>query len=46
LLTENSTSLDKNSFIWWLASRAAVKASDFYGAYKNSITDKIAPIAS
>lgn len=46
LLTENSTSLDKNSFIWWLASRAAVKASDFYGAYKNSITEKIAPIAS
>jgi hypothetical protein len=46
LLTENSTALDKNSFIWWLASRAAVKASDFYGAYKGSITDKIAPIAS
>ena len=46
LLTENSTSLDKNSFIWWLASRAALKASDFYGAYKDSITEKIAPIAS
>ena len=46
LLTENSTSLDKNSFVWWLASRAAVKASDFYGVYKDSITEKIAPIAS
>lgn len=46
LLTETSTALDDNSFIWWLASRAAVKSSDFYGAYRNAITEKIAPIAS
>lgn len=46
LLTENSTALDDNSFIWWLASRAAVKSSDFYGAYRNAVNDQIAPIAS
>ena len=46
LLTEATESLDKNSFIWWLASRAAVKATDFYGAYKNSLNEKIAPIPS
>lgn len=46
LLTETSTSIDKNSFIWWLASRAAIKSSDFYGVYRNSITEDIAPISS
>lgn len=46
LLTEATESLDKNSFIWWLASRAAVKSSDFYGAYKDSLNEHIAPIPS
>ena len=46
LLTEGSKSLDTNSFIWYLAARAAVKSSNYQGAYKDSITDEIAPIAS
>ena len=46
LLDKDTKSLDDNSFIWYLASRAAVKSSDFHYAYKNAITDKIAPIAS
>jgi hypothetical protein len=46
LLTENSKSIDHNSFIWWLASRAALKGSDFYGAYRKSLGDDRAPIAS
>lgn len=46
LLTENSRAVDKNSFIWWLAARAAVKAQDFYGVYLKSMNETIAPIAS
>lgn len=46
LLTENTKSLDYNSFIWWIASRAALKSSNFLGAYKNSLTKEIAPISS
>lgn len=46
LLTENSTSIDSNSFIWWIAARAALKGSDFYGAYRQSLSDDKAPIAS
>ena len=30
--------------VWYIASRAAVKASDFYGEYRSIISDKIAPI--
>lgn len=48
ILTEGLESLDDNSFIWWLASRAAVKSSDFYNEYKQIIDPKadhpIAPI--
>lgn len=46
LLTEGTKSLDTNSFIWWLAARAAMKSSDYQSVYKDSITDDIAPIAS
>ena len=44
LLTDESEDIDDNAFIWWLAGRAAVKATDFYYMYKNVITDEIAPI--
>lgn len=44
LLNEDTTDLDDNSFIWWLAARAAVKSSQFYGIFKNSISEQIAPI--
>ena len=46
LLTENSTSIDANSFIWWLASRAALRGTDFYNAYQKSLSDDRAPISS
>lgn len=46
LLTENSKYIDDNSFIWWIASRAALKSSDFYNVYLNSLNENIAPIAS
>lgn len=46
ILNESTKSLSDNSYIWYLASRAAVKASDFYGSYKKAVNDKIAPIAS
>lgn len=48
ILNEDSSNLNDNSIIWYLASRAALKSSDFYSAYKEIIdTDtkrKIAPI--
>ena len=46
LLTENSTSIDANSFIWWLAARAALRGTDFYNAYQKSLSDDRAPISS
>lgn len=46
ILNESTKSLSDNSYIWYLASRATVKASDFYGSYKKAVNDKIAPIAS
>lgn len=37
LLNEGLENLDDNSLVWWMASRAAVKASDFYGQYRQII---------
>ena len=45
-LNETTTFIDDNAFIWYIASRAALKASDFYGSYKTAIGDDVAPIAS
>lgn len=45
-LNETTKYIDDNAFIWYIASRAALKASDFYGSYKQAISDDIAPIAS
>ena len=44
VLGPKSTSIDDNAIVWYLASRAAVKASDFYTEYRTIISDKIAPI--
>lgn len=48
ILNENLQDLDDNSMIWWLASRAAVKSTEFYGQYKQIIDPQaknpIAPI--
>lgn len=46
ILNESTKSLSDNSYIWYLASRAAVRASDFYGSYKKAVNDKVAPITS
>ena len=46
LLTENSTSIDANSFIWWLAARAALRGTDFYNAYQKSLSNDRAPLSS
>lgn len=50
LLNEDLDNLDDNSMIWWIASRAAVKSSNFYNQYKQIIdpTSKkpLAPIAT
>ena len=50
LLNEDLEALDDNSFVWWLAGRAAIKASDFYYQYRQIInpdTEKpLAPIAT
>lgn len=49
LLNEGLDNLDDNSLVWWIASRAAVKASDFYGQYRQIIDPKaerpLAPIS-
>ena len=50
ILNEDLESLDDNSFIWWLASRTALKAQDFYYQYKQIINQDpshpLAPIAT
>ena len=46
LLDDNLKDVDDNSFIWWLASRAAIKSSNFYSQYRQIINDKIAPVPS
>lgn len=50
LLNEGLEALDDNSFVWWLAGRAAIKASDFYYQYRQIINPEaekpLAPIAT
>lgn len=44
ILSERTTSLDDNTLFWWIVVRAAIKASNFYYMYKESIDNKLAPI--
>lgn len=50
LLTEDLETIDDNSFVWWLASRAALRSSDFYSMYAKVIDpdseNPMAPIAT
>lgn len=50
ILNEGLDNLDDNSMLWWLASRAAVKSSDFYNQFKQIIDPQaenpLAPIAT
>jgi hypothetical protein len=44
ILDENTDKIDTNSFIWWLATRVAVKSSVFHKRLSESILDDVAPI--
>lgn len=44
LINESTEQLDDRNFLWYLASRAAIKHSDFYGEFKQILNDQIAPI--
>ena len=46
VLDASSKVIDDHAFIYWLASTAALRASDFYKAYHEAIQEKIAPIPS
>lgn len=38
--------IEDNAYIWWLASRAALKGTAFYQAYSKSLVEGLAPIPS
>lgn len=44
LLHDETDDLDDNQFIFSLAAKAAVKGSDFFGAYRHTFNDDIAPV--
>lgn len=44
VLNSDSKYIDDNAMVWYIASRAAIRASDFYSEYRTIISDKIAPI--
>lgn len=46
IFNDSSEFIDNNAFIWWLASKAALKSSQFYNVYKKAIEEDIAPVAS
>ena len=46
VLNDSTKNLDDNSFIWWLASKAILRQSDFDAAYVKSLSDELAPIPS
>lgn len=44
-VNENSKVMSDTSFLWWLASRAAVQATDFFTKYRATITTDLAPLS-
>jgi hypothetical protein len=44
LTSDRTNTVDDIDFYYYLSARAALKASDFYNAYKGYISDTIAPI--
>ena len=44
LLHDETDDLDDNQFIFSLAAKAALKGSDFFGAYRHTFNDAIAPV--
>lgn len=49
IITRNSQELDDNAFIWWLASRAALKSEDFHTEFAEILNENeekiIAPLS-
>ena len=49
IITRNSEDIDDNAFIWWLASRAALKSEDFHQEFAEILNENeekiIAPLA-
>jgi hypothetical protein len=45
IMNKETDDISDASFVWWMASRAALAPNDFYGLFKDSITDKIAPVS-
>lgn len=49
IITRNSEDIDDNAFIWWLASRAALKSEDFHQEFAETLNENeekiIAPLA-
>lgn len=49
IITKNAQELDDNAFIWWLASRAALKSEDFYSEFAATLNENedkiITPLA-
>lgn len=44
ILNQTSEDIDDGSYLWWLASKAALKSSDFHKVYRNVISEDVAPI--
>lgn len=44
LLTTVTEQLDPSVLVWYLVSRSAVKSSNFYGKFREIISDQIAPL--
>lgn len=44
LLNQATEDISDTAFIWWLASKAALKGSDFYKIYRKVLSQDIAPI--
>ena len=45
IMNKETDDISDASFVWWMASRAALAPNDFYGWFKESITDKMAPVS-
>ena len=46
LLTDKANTMDPDTFVWYLASRAAIRSSNFYGSFRTIINDKVSPIST
>lgn len=45
ILNESTEEMDQNTLTWYVASRMALKSSEFHNAFKQIINDEIAPLS-